>query len=92
MVHPAATGSAERGERKHMWFVPPSPWQRKMHVKLGTGYRLKSSGRSAKPVGAKKEHMVVVCGSDTSRKITLTRAPEHLTAMGTGPAPSPSLT
>lgn len=30
--------------------------------------------------------MVVVCGGDTSRKITLSRAPDHLTAMGMSPA------
>lgn len=35
--------------------------------------------------GAKKEHMVVVCCSDTSRKIALSREPDHLTAAGTLP-------
>lgn len=34
---------------------------------------------------AKKEHMVVVCCSDTSRKIALSREPDHLTAAGTFP-------
>lgn len=57
---------------------------------LGLGCSLQGSGRPAKPARAKKEHMVVVCGSDTSRKITLSRAPDHLTAVGTGPALSPS--
>lgn len=35
--------------------------------------------------GAKKEHMVVVCSGDTSRKIALSREPDHLTAAGTFP-------
>lgn len=40
MVHPEAIGSTEgREKEKHVWFLPPSPWQRKMDVRLGPGYR-----------------------------------------------------
>lgn len=90
-VHPEAISSAQgREQGKHGRFLPPSPWQREMDDNWGWGAACKGSGRPAKPARAKKEHMVVVCGSDTSRKITLSRAPDHLTAVGTGPALSPS--
>lgn len=79
-----------KGERKTCVVFAAFTLAEKNGCKTGAGVQPSSSGRSAKPDWAKKEHMVVVCGSDTSRKITLSRAPDHLTAMGTGPAFSPS--
>lgn len=50
MAHPEAIISTEEREKeKHVWSLPPSPWQRQMDVKLGLGYSPQSSGRSAKP-------------------------------------------
>lgn len=71
-----------------MRLVPPSPWQRKMdanHEKVQS-----SKVRQLSGARAKKEHVMAVCGSDTLRKITLSPAPEPLTAVGTGPAFFPS--
>lgn len=78
-----------KGERKTCVVSAAFTLAEKNGRETGAGVQsLQSSGRSAGPARAKKEHIVVVCGSDTSRKITLSRAPDHLTAVGTGPARS----
>lgn len=80
-----------RGERERKTRVVSAAFTlaEKKGRETGAGAQsLQGSGRSAGPARAKKEHIVVVCGSDTSRKITLSRAPDHLTAVGTGPARS----
>lgn len=53
-----------------------------------TGARVQPSEfwKISKAAWAKEEHLVVVCGSDTSRKITFSCAPDYLTAMRRGPA------
>ena len=78
-----------KGERKTRVVPAAFTLAEKNGLETGAGVQsLQSSGRSAGPAGAKKEHIEIVCGSDTSRKITLSRAPDHLTAVGTGPARS----
>lgn len=48
MVHPEAISSAEKREKgKHVWFLPPSPWQREMDVNLGLGVQPSESWRTS---------------------------------------------